>query len=448
MSETIFAPSSGAGRAGVAVLRISGPHAGMALTRLTGRPLPEPRRATLAALQHPESGELLDRGLVLWFPGPASFTGEDLAELQVHGSRAVVAALLEALGRLPGCAPAEPGAFTRRAFDAGKLDLTEVEGLADLIAAETAVQRRQALRQLDGGLSDRIADWQTRLARHLAYLEAAIDFPDEELPSDVESDALANISLIHSEMTQHLGTAPLGERLREGLEIAIVGPPNAGKSSLLNALAQRDVAIVAETAGTTRDVIEVRLDLGGYPVTLADTAGLRAVGNSTLDPVEVEGIRRSRARAEAADLKLMILDATETPDPAMLTLIDTDTLLCLNKIDLLEGPLPSLSSQAALKTLAVSAKSGAGLPELISGLTETVEARFAVAGTTPLLTRARHRRAIEDAVLALNRAMEAELPELTAEDLRLTLRALGRVAGQIDVEDLLDVIFREFCIGK
>lgn len=448
MSDTIFAPSSGAGRAGVTVMRISGPHAALALERLTGRPLPEPRRATLAALYDPESGELLDRGLVLWFPGPASFTGEDLAEFQVHGSRAVVDAMLQTLARLPGCAPAEPGAFTRRAFDAGKLDLTEVEGLADLIAAETAVQRRQALRQLDGGLSERIADWQARLARHLAYLEAAIDFPDEELPSNVESEALSNIFGLRAEMAQHIAVAPLGERLREGLEIAIVGPPNAGKSSLLNALAQRDVAIVAETAGTTRDVIEVRLDLGGYPVTLADTAGLRAAGDAALDPVEMEGIRRSRARAEAADLKLMIFDATDVPDPAVLTLADADTLLCWNKIDLLQDLPPTLPRLPTLATLALSTKNGAGLSELVSRLTETVEVRFAVAGAAPLLTRARHRRAVEDAVLALDRAAEAELPELTAEDLRLALRALGRVAGQVDVEDLLDVIFREFCIGK
>ncbi|WP_119167370.1 tRNA uridine-5-carboxymethylaminomethyl(34) synthesis GTPase MnmE [Algihabitans albus] len=445
MSETIFAPSSGSGRAGVAVLRISGPQAADALGSLTARPPPEPRQAVLTALHDPDSGELLDRGLVVWFPSPNSFTGEDVAELHLHGSHAVVAAVLDALSRQPGCVPAEPGAFTRRAFEAGKLDLAEVEGLADLIAAETATQRRQALRQLDGGLSKRIGDWRDRLARHLAHLEAAIDFPDEDLPAELESEASADISRIRDEMVQDLGAAPVGERLRDGVEIAILGPPNAGKSSLLNALAKREVAIVAETAGTTRDVVEVRLDLEGYPVTIADTAGLRAAEEGTLDPVEAEGIRRSRARAETADLKLIVFDATKAFDPEVLALADADTLLCLNKTDLLPGRLPSLAGHA---TIALSVKDGTGLTDLISALSRTVAGRLTKAATTPLLTRVRHRRAVEDAIAALERSTIATLPELAAEDLRLALRALGRVVGQVDVEDLLDVIFREFCIGK
>lgn len=447
MSETIFALSSGAGRAGVAVVRLSGPQAGAALQTLTGRPPPPPRRATLAALHDPDGGELLDRALVLWFPGPASFTGEDLAELHLHGSRAVLAGVLAALGRLPGCAPAEPGAFTRRAFDAGKLDLAEVEGLADLIAAETAAQRRQALRQLDGGLSARIAGWRDRLARHLAHLEAALDFPDEDLPADLDSAGLADISALAEEMALDLATARQGERLREGLEIAILGPPNAGKSSLLNALARREAAIVAETAGTTRDVVEVRFDLAGLPVTLADTAGLRAAeAQRALDPVEAEGIRRSRARAEAADLKLLVFEAGVAPDPEILALADADTLLCLNKIDVLAGAPPA--ALAGRPALAVSVRSGAGMARLLETLRVACAERLGGPDTAPLLTRERHRAAVAEAAAALGRVAEAGLPELAAEELRLALRALGRVVGRVNVEDLLDLIFREFCIGK
>ena len=445
MSETIFAPSSGAGRAGVSVLRISGSQASTALQGLTGRPLPRPRRATLAALHDPDSGELLDRGLVLWFPGPASFTGEDVVELHLHGGRAVVSSVLDALGRLPDCVPAEPGAFTRRAFDAGKLDLAEVEGLADLITAETAAQRRQALRQLDGGLSKRIEQWQARLARQLAHLEATIDFPDEELPTDLEMTALNDISSIRSEMYQDLGSADVGERLREGLEIAILGPPNAGKSSLLNSLAKREVAIVAETAGTTRDVVEVRLDLQGYPVTLADTAGLRGAQSEALDPVEAEGIRRSLKRAQSADLKLLVFDATLQPELDILSLADANTLICWNKVDLAEVDPPTIANHTALP---LSAMTGKGLPELIDALSNAVAQRFSEVGSEPVLTRARHRRAIEEASAALDRVATQSLPELSAEDLRIALRALGRVVGRVDVEDLLDVIFREFCIGK
>jgi tRNA modification GTPase len=446
MSETIFALSSGAGRAGVAVVRLSGPQAGAALRALSGRPLPAPRRASLTALSDPDSGELLDRALALWFPGPASFTGEDLVELQLHGSRAVLAAVLAALARQPGCVPAAPGAFTRRAFDAGKLDLAEVEGLADLIAAETAAQRRQALRQLDGGLSARIAAWRDRLARHLAHLEAAIDFPDEDLPAGLDAAALSEISGLAEEMARDLAQAPLGERLRDGLEIAILGPPNAGKSSLLNALAKRDAAIVAETAGTTRDVVEVRLELAGLPVTLADTAGLRGLETEGLDPVEAEGIRRSLARAEAADLKLLLFEAGAGPDPALLALADRDTLLCANKIDLLSGAAPARIGDHAV--LPLSVRTGAGLEALTAALRSACAARLGGGEAAPLLTRERHRAAVAEAVEALERAVAAELPELAAEDLRLALRALGRVVGRVDVEDLLDLIFREFCIGK
>src|SRR5690606_16468341 len=298
---TIFALASAAGRAGVAVVRLSGSTASRALETLSSQPLPSPRRASLRRL-HDSAGERLDDALVLWFPAPHSYTGEDVVELHLHGGRAVVRDVLEALAAVPGLRPAEPGEFTRRAFDNGKLDLAEVEGLADLIDAETAGQRRQALRQLDGGLSALGEGWRARLVRILAQLEADIDFPDEDLPERVAAAVAPGIEELANEMRRHLDDGRRGEILREGFHIAIIGPPNAGKSSLLNWLAQRDAAIVSDTAGTTRDVVEVRLDLGGWPVIVADTAGLR----ETAETVEREGIRRARARAEAADLVIAL----------------------------------------------------------------------------------------------------------------------------------------------
>ncbi|MEE8188404.1 MAG: tRNA uridine-5-carboxymethylaminomethyl(34) synthesis GTPase MnmE [Kiloniellales bacterium] len=453
---TIFALSSAPGRAGVAVLRLTGPQAGPALEALAG-PLPPPRRAQLRRIGDPATHEAIDRGLVLWFPGPGSFTGEDMAELHLHGGRAVVAAAVEALGALPGLRPAEPGEFTRRAFDRGRLDLAEVEGLADLINAETEAQRRQALRQMEGAFSRQIEEWREGLTAALAHAEAAIDFPDEELPHDLEGRMTHKILGLERQITEYLDDRHRGERLREGLCIAILGPPNAGKSSLLNALARRDVAIVSETAGTTRDVIEVHLDLGGYPVTLLDTAGLReldagpaadgqaAEGQAA---IEAEGIRRARAGAAAADLKLLVFDLQDAPDYDRATreLLDEDALAVLNKCDLVAHP--ERSSLDGRPAIALSAKTGAGLPALLDLLESEVAARLGGGGTAPALTRARHRAALEDCAEALRRAAGAGQPELIAEDLRLALRALGRIAGRVDVEDILDVIFRDFCIGK
>ena len=331
---TLFALSSAPGRAGVAVIRISGPAAGAALCALMGRTdPPAPRLATRARFRDPDSGEPLDDGLALWFPAPHSFTGEDVAELHGHGGRATVAALLDALSRRPGLAPAEPGAFTRRAFEAGKLDLTAVEGLADLIDAETAAQRRQALRQMDGALARLTEDWRDRLMRALAHLEATIDFSDEDLPETLMSSLLAEVGALASEITAHLAQPPRGERLRDGVHVAVLGPPNAGKSSLVNALARREAAIVSAIAGTTRDVVEVHLDLGGYPVVLADTAGLR----ESADVIEQEGVRRAHARAEVADVRLVLLDGATggPPDPALAPLLaDPDALVVWTKTDL------------------------------------------------------------------------------------------------------------------
>lgn len=449
-TETICALSSGGGRAGIAVIRASGSAAGEALRVLAGGELPVPRQASLRAFRDPHSGEVIDHGLALWFPGPASFTGEDLAEFHVHGGRAVVGALLEALTALPGCRLAEAGEFTRRAFDAGKLDLTEVEGLADLIAAETEAQRRLALRQMEGALSVQAAAWRERLLRVLAHLEASIDFSEEDLPDGILAGLGDEITAVIEALRAQLADARRGERLRDGFQVAILGPPNAGKSSLLNAIARRDVAIVSETAGTTRDVIEVHLDLAGYPVTLADTAGLRELAEGG-DEVERAGISRSLARAEAADLRLLVLDRQTWPklDEATLGLGHAKDLAVLNKSDLPapQGFEPGCAA-SELETLCLSARSGAGLDGLLAKLSERVSEAFAGFLASPTVSRARQREALGDCLAGLERADLSGPPELAAEELRLALRALGRLTGQFDVEELLDVIFADFCIGK
>ncbi len=434
--DTIFAPATAAGRAAIAIIRLSGPASGPAVHALAGK-LPPPRVARLVRLHDPDSGEELDDALVLWFPAPGSVTGEDVAELHVHGSRAVIAAIMAALGR-QGLRLAEPGEFTRRAFLNDKLDLVQAEAVADLAAAETEAQRRQALRQFDGRLGELYRDWGDRLLRLLAHLEAALDFPDEDLAPEIEARVAAETGSLAAEITHHLADGHRGERLRDGIAVAIVGPPNAGKSSLLNQLARREAAITSPIAGTTRDVIEVAIDLAGYPVVFADTAGLRDSG----DAIEEEGRRRAVARAESAELRLFVFDAgcsgdaqgaEQWPGP--------DTLLVANKIDLAadRGSLPH-------GALALSALTGEGIPELIATLAARIAGSYDIAA--PLLTRARHREALENGAEALTRSLRADLPELRAEDLRLAWRSLGRITGRADVEDLLDVIFADFCLGK
>jgi tRNA modification GTPase len=435
--DTIFAPATPAGRGGVAVLRISGSSAGPALWALTGRSLPAPRLATLAELRDPADGAPLDRGLALWFPGPASYTGEDVVELHLHGGRAVTRGVVEALSRIAGLRPAEPGEFTKRAFLAGKLDLTEAEAVADLVDAETKAQRLQALRQLGGALGQLYEGWRSALMRALAMTEAGLDFPDEGLPPDLAAEGEQIVAEVSAAIAAHLDDAGRGERLREGVHIAILGPVNAGKSSLLNALARRDAAIVSDRPGTTRDVVEVALDLRGFPVVLADTAGLR----ETFDEIEAEGIRRTHRRAAEADLRLVIRDAAEpvSADPALGP--GPDTIRVTNKID--RAP----DAPRAEDEITISVRTGAGLDRLLDALAEAVERRLTGDGS-PALTRARHRTALEDARDALARVPSAPLPELAAEDLRLALRAIGRITGRVDVEDMLDLLFGSFCIGK
>ena len=426
----------------LAVIRLSGPRAGDALEQLTGKPLPTPRRMVLRTILDPVSGEAIDKGLVVWFAAPNTETGEPMVELHLHGGRAVVGAALDAIAHLGFCRLAEPGEFTRRAFEHGKLDLTEAEGIADLVTAETAAQRRQALQQMDGALHRLYEEWRGKGLRALAHLEAAIDFPDEDLPEGLADEVRVAIAGLQAEIAAHLEDRR-GERLRDGLSIAIIGPPNAGKSSLLNLLARREAAIVSETAGTTRDVIEVHLDLGGWPVVLADTAGLR----DSTDAIEQEGVRRARARAAAADLRVLVLDASGDWRAEMQAIIASTEhwtpardIVVVNKTDL--APVETSG------IVALSTTGGVGLPELLIRLEQSAEASMQDGAGAPPLTRARHREALVDCQAALERALGAPEVALAAEDLRLALRAIGRITGAVRLDELLDVIFRDFCIGK
>jgi len=432
--DTIFALASGAGRAAIAVIRISGPSAAAGLAALTGKRAFGARQATLRALSDPQSGERLDRGLVLWFPHPKSFTGEDMGELHVTGGRAVTAGLLRALARLPGFRPAEPGEFAWRAFLNGKLDLAEVEGLADLVDAETAAQRRQALRIAGGELSRRVEAIRAQVIDAMSELEAQIDFSDVE---DAEAFSLKSarekIAAAAAEIRLTLTGAIGAARLREGFEVAVTGPPNVGKSSLVNSLAKREIAIVSPLPGTTRDAIEVFVEVDGLPITLIDTAGLR----ETQDPIEKEGVARARRRAAEADLALWLQEAggaaSETPPKG--------ALVVLTKADLGAALDPA--------ALAVSAKTGAGLDALLALLAAAARQRFQGAEAS-LVAHERHRAALVDTLAALERALEqgqSEI-ELIAEDLRLAERALSRIAGRVDVEEVLSGIFARLCVGK
>lgn len=437
LEDTIFALASAPGRAGLAVVRLSGVAAHHALTVLADIS-PPARKAVRASFKDPATGDVIDNGLALYFPAPRSFTGEDVVELHLHGGRAVIESMLAALNTIPGLRPAEAGEFTRRAFENEKMDLTEAEALADLVDAETRAQQRQALRQMGGALKEIYDDWRHRLVQALAHLEAVIDFPDEDLPPETANRLWGEVGDLTAVISGHLNDGRRGERTRAGIVIAVIGPPNAGKSSLINMLSKREAAIVAPTPGTTRDVIEVHLDLDGYAVTVADTAGLREASEA----IEQEGIRRARARAESADLKIALFDGGTYPatDAATAALVDDHTLAVTNKADLIR-------ESDRRGGLFISLKTGAGVEAFLTRLHNEVR-RLSDAGAAMPLTRIRHRKALEECVEGLTRAKSAALPELAAEDLRLAARALGRLTGRVDVEDILDVVFRDFCIGK
>jgi len=426
--DTIFAVASGSGQAAIALMRISGACSGPILDALCRR-RPPPRRAVVRRLRDAE-GAVLDQAMVVWLPGPGSYTGEDAAELSLHAGRAVIEDVAQTLVGL-GARPAEPGEFTRRAFLHGRLDLTEAEGIADLIAAETSAQRRQALRQMEGALRELYDGWAARLRLAVAQQEALIDFPDEDLPPEEDAAMRAEVAALRSEIAAHLADDRRGERLREGLVFAIVGAPNAGKSSLMNRLAEREVAIVAALPGTTRDPLEARLVLAGVPVTLVDTAGLREAG----DAIEAEGVRRARARAAEADGVI----AVSAPDAALPAEALAATVVVANKSD--------LGWATPDGAVAVSALTGAGIAALRDLLAEHARRLTARSGP-PALTRARHRAALDATLARLDAALAAPLVELRAEDLRLALRALGGITGAVGVEAILDTVFSRFCIGK
>jgi len=441
--ETIYALSSGAGPTGVAVIRVSGPEVPQITTSLCGK-IPRDRFAHLTRLVDPVDNSILDEALVLYFEGPRSFTGEDVVEFHIHGGRAVISSVLAKLSTFQNCRMAERGEFSRRGFENGKLDLIEVEGLADLIAADTLGQKSQALTQLGGETSKLYESWRSDLIYAIALVESALDFSDEaDVPEDIAGEALPTVQTLQTKIDHFLNDGSRGEIVRDGFRVVIVGPPNAGKSRLLNALAKRDVAIVSDEAGTTRDVIEVRMDIDGLPVIVTDTAGIR----ETKSKVELEGIRRSFEQADRAELILFLIDGTEP----QFELTDENfneeipVLRVWNKCDL--AHLPDIKSE--LVDVQISAQEGAGLDDLSSRISEAVKERVGQ-GETVVITRERHRELLRKCSVELGNFVEGDLSdtELRAEDLRQAAFSLGRLVGKVDVEDVLDKIFVEFCIGK
>jgi len=442
---TIYALSSGPGISGVAVIRVSGKNTAEVIKKLTSSKLPVPRVATLKKFNKNGSKETIDEGVILWFPGPNSYTGEDLAEFHVHGSRAVIKAMHLAISKVKNCRLAEPGEFTKRAFQNGRINLLKAESIADLISSETEIQRKQALKIMSGKSSDKFNLWREKLLKVLSHVEAKIDFPDEDLPKKIISDVKKTSRNVLYEIKKTLNDQRVGERIREGFKIAIVGPPNSGKSSLLNYLSKRDVAIVSEVAGTTRDVIETHLNLDGYPVIISDTAGIRSSKNE----IEKKGIKIALKRAEDADLRLIILSAKNVDFTGVLKdLLTKNAILVVNKSDLIKGKLNKKFKK--YNHILISIKKDLNLIKLISKIKSKLKNRF-ITSEDILITRERHRQNLINCVQHLERFQNKKSSQdfdKAAEDLRLATRHLGMIVGKVDVEELLGSIFNDFCIGK
>jgi tRNA modification GTPase len=442
---TIYALSSGPGVSGIAVIRISGPETSKAIELLTGKPVPNPRIATLRKINKINTSELIDEGIILWFPGPESYTGEDMAEIQVHGSKAVIDALHSSISNIENCRLAEPGEFTKLAFQNGKINLLKAESIADLISSETEIQRQQAIKIMNGKSADEFNFLRKKLLKILSHVEAKIDFPDEDLPNDILKEIKKSSDDVLKNIEKILNDQKVGERIREGFKIAILGPTNAGKSSLLNYLSNRDVAIVSEIAGTTRDVIETHLNIDGYPVIVSDTAGIRDSKNE----IEKKGIKLSLNRADEADLKLVVVDAKNLDFTDVLKgLLDQDAILVINKSDLLSEDIdPEIKK---LNHVLISIKENLNIDELIFKIKNNLRNKF-ITSDNILITRERHRQHLEQCLEHLknfNKKNEVEDFDKAAEDLRLATRHLGMIVGKVDVEEILGSIFNDFCIGK
>jgi len=442
---TIYALSSGSGISGIAVIRVSGKNTSDVIKKLTRSSLPKPRVATLKKFNKNGGKELIDEGVILWFPGPNSYTGEDLAEFHVHGSRAVINAMHKAISKIKNCRLAEPGEFTKRAFQNGRINLLKAESIADLISSETEIQRKQALKIMSGKSADKFNIWREKLIKILSYVEAKIDFPEEDLPKKIINEVHKKSKSVLYEIKKTLNDQKVGERIREGFKIAIVGPPNSGKSSLLNYLSKRDVAIVSEIAGTTRDVIETHLNLDGYPVIVSDTAGIRSSKNE----IEKKGIKIALKRAEDADLRLVIVSPKNVDFTTLLKhLLTKNAILVINKSDLIKGKLNTKFKK--YEHVLISTKKDLNLNKLIMKIKNKLKNKFTT-NEDILITRERHRQNLINCVLHLEKFQKKKSAldfDKAAEDLRLATRHLGMIVGKVDVEELLGSIFNDFCIGK
>jgi len=442
---TIYALSTGPGISGVAIVRVSGKEASSVIKALTNKSIPKPRVATLRKINKINTSELIDEGIILWFPAPESYTGEDMAEFHIHGSKAVVDALHSSIEKIENCHLAQPGEFTKRAFQNGKINLLKAESIADLISAETEIQRQQAIKIMSGKSANKFNDLREKLLKILSHVEAKIDFPDEDLPKNILSNIKKTSEDVYKSIQKILDDKKVGERIREGFKIAIVGPTNAGKSSLLNHLSNRDVAIVSEIAGTTRDVIETHLSIDGYPVVISDTAGIRDSKNE----IEKKGIKLALNRAEDADLKLVVIEAKSTDFNGVLKdLFDENSILVVNKSDLISKELSSEIKK--FDPVLISIKNNLNIEELISRLKNKLKSKF-ITSEDILITRERHRLHLVECLNNLknfSKKNNTEDFDKAAEDLRLATRHLGMIVGKVDVEEILENIFNEFCIGK